>query len=234
MQAYVKPLERESPTIMSSVIPFGFEPRFWYNQDFKTVFAIMPGIIMMILAMIPSMLAAIGIVREREVGSISNLYASPATVGEFLIGKQLPYVLVSFTSFLALVLIAVFHFGLAIKGSLAGLLLAGLLYVFAMTAFGIWVSSFVRTQVAALIATAVICQVPALNFSGFLYPAATLEGSGYIIGHGFPALYFQNVSLAMFAKARVFGDLALDYIVLFAFGTLFLLAARLSLKKQES
>jgi ribosome-dependent ATPase len=187
----------------------------------------------LILAMIPSMLAALGIVREREMGSISNLYVSPAGIGEFLIGKQLPYVAVSFASFLTLALIAVFHFGLGVKGSLVGLLLGGLFYVFAMTAFGMLVSSFLRTQVAALIATAVICQVPAVNFSGFIYPAASLEGSGYLIGHGFPSLYFQNVSLGTFAKGRGLADLALNHLVLFGFGAAFLLAARLSLKKQE-
>jgi ribosome-dependent ATPase len=233
MQSYLEERWRETALDQSTVPTYSVETRFRYNQDFKTVYAIMPGIIMLILAMIPSMLAALGIVREREMGSISNLYVSPAGIGEFLIGKQLPYVAVSFASFLTLALIAVFHFGLGVKGSLVGLLLGGLFYVFAMTAFGMLVSSFLRTQVAALIATAVICQVPAVNFSGFIYPAASLEGSGYLIGHGFPSLYFQNVSLGTFAKGRGLADLALNHLVLFGFGAAFLLAARLSLKKQE-
>jgi ribosome-dependent ATPase len=234
MQEYMEQRARESAGGSQTVFAYTVEPRFRYNQAFRTVFAIMPGILMMILAMIPSMIAALGVVREREIGSIVNLYASPASIGEFLIGKQLPYAIISFISFLMLVLVAVLHFGLEVKGSLAGLLLAGLLYAFAMTGFGILVSSFVRTQVAALVATAVLCQVPTLNFSGFLYPAATLEGSGYIIGHGFPALYFQNVSLGMFAKARSFADLGLDYIAMLAFAAVFLLAARFALKKQET
>ncbi len=232
-RAYAAERAREAQAVLSDNTAFGVEIRFRYNQSFKTVFAIMPGIIMTILAMIPSMLAAIGIVREKEIGSITNLYVSPAGVGEFLVGKQLPYIVVSAASFLTLLLIAVLHFGLTVKGSLAGLLLAGLFYVFAMTAFGMLVSSFVSSQVAALVATAVICQVPALNFSGFLHPAGSLEGSGYVIGHSFPALYFQNVSIGMFAKASGFLDFSSEYAVLLGLGLLFLLAARLVLTKQE-
>lgn len=233
MTSYLEERRRESPPAVVANASFDVASRYRYNQSFKTVFAIMPGIIMTILAMIPSMLAAIGIVREREIGSIANFYVSPARPGEFLLGKQLPYIAVGFVSYLMLVAIAVFHFGLLIKGSLAGLLFAGLIYIFAMTAFGVLISSFVRTQVAAMIVTAVVCQVPAINFSGFLYPAATLEGSGWIIGHLFPALYFQNASLGMFAKARGFADLTYDYIMLLLLGCIYLMIARLAIAKQE-
>lgn len=233
MAAYLDERRRESFHRASRVTAFDIAARFRYNQSFKSVVAIMPGIIMVILAMIPAMLAAIGVVREREIGSITNFYVSPARREEYLLGKQLPYIALCFVSFLVLLSIAVFHFGLSIKGSLAGLLLAGLLYLFAMTAFGVLISSFVRTQIAAMIVAAVVCQVPAINFSGFLYPAATLEGSGWLIGHVFPALYFQNASIGMLAKARGFSDLLGDYAALAVLGVVFLLIARLALDKQE-
>ena len=156
--------------------PLQVEPRFRYNQDFRSVFALTPGCIMIFLILFPSMLAALGVVREREIGSISNLYASPATVGEFLLGKQ-----------------AALHRprlrelpqpGDARRhpvrrdreglGGRAGL--AAVLYIFAATALGTLISTFVRTQVAAIIATAIITTVPAINFSGYLYPAATAGG----------------------------------------------------------
>lgn len=233
IQTYVAQNALRSTIAPSQLLPVEVKPRFLYNQDFRSVVSIVPGSIMLVLAFIPSMLAALGIVREREIGSISNLYCSPASVGEFLVGKQLPYVVLSFVSFLMLVVLAVIHFGVAVKGSVIALILGGLLYVFAMTGLGIFVSSFVRTQVAALIATAVICAVPALQFSGFLYPAATLEGAAYYVGHGFPALWFQNVSLGTFAKGGTFGGFILEQTVLFVFGVAFLLAARTILRKQE-
>ena len=217
----------------AAAVPVSLEPRYRYNQSFASVFAILPGSVMLIMALIPPMLASLGIVREREIGSISNLYSSPATVGEYLIGKQLPYIAIGFLSLVMLVLVAILHFGLSIRGSVLALAFAGLLYVFAMTGLGLLVSSFTRTQIAALIATAVISVVPAVSFSGYLYPAATLDGAARVMGHGFPALWFQNVSLGVFAKGLPFGAFAREYLVLFAFGIGFVLAARMVLRKQE-
>ena len=225
--------QREVPEDVTADLPIRIEPRFRYNQDFRSVFALMPGTLMIIMAMIPAMIAAIGIVRERELGSISNLYTSPAWIGEFLLGKQIPYVILSFASFVTLLLLVVFHFGLTIKGSTMGLLLAGLVYVFATTAFGILVSSFTRTQVAALIASAILTQVPVLSFSGFLSPAAGLDGGEAVIGRLFPAFYFQNISVGSFAKARGFSDLLPDYFGMIALGVIYLVLARFSLRKQE-
>ncbi|MCR6734111.1 MAG: ribosome-associated ATPase/putative transporter RbbA [Afipia sp.] len=210
------------------------EPRFRYNQDFRSVFALTPGVVMILLLVFPAMLTALGVVREREIGSISNLYASPATIGEFLLGKQAPYVVLGFTSFLTFVIVAGLLFGVQVKGSAAALALAALLYVFAATALGILVSTFVRTQVAAIIGTTIFTVVPGSIFSGFIYPAAALEGPGRVLGMGFPSLWFQNVSLGTFAKARDFADFYPEYLILFAFGLGFLLAASLLLRKQET
>jgi ribosome-dependent ATPase len=232
MVSYAERIARQGPVGVPKPVPFRLEERFRYNQDFKSAFAIVPGSIMMLLALIPAMMAALGVVREREIGSISNLYCSPATLGEFIIGKQLPYIVLGLVSFLSLIAMAMFQFDLSIKGSAAALLLAGLLYVFATTALGLFISSFVRTQIAALIVAAVICVVPSVQFSGYLYPAATLEGFAYYMGHGFPALWFQNVNLGVFAKGQGFTTFFAEFIILFSFGVGFLVAARLILRKQ--
>jgi ribosome-dependent ATPase len=180
------------------------------------------------------MLTALGVVRERELGSISNLYASPASVGEFLLGKQLPYIALGFASFVTMVALAQLLFGLSVKGSGAALALAALLYVTAGTGLGILVSTFVSTQVAAIIAAAVICTVPAINFSGYLYPAASLEGAGRFIGMGFPSLWFQNVSLGAFTKARDFAAFYPEYLILLAFAVGYVALASMLLRKQEA
>ncbi len=198
------------------------------------MFALTPGLIMIFLAMFSAMLAALGVVREREIGSINNLYASPASVAEFLLGKQGPYVLVGFTSFLSLVAFAVFVFGVTVKGSLPALCLGGALYVFATTALGILISVFVRTQVAAIMVTAIVSTVPAINFSGYLYPTAGLDASGRLIGMSFPSLWFQNVGLGTIAKARDFAVFYPEFLVLFALGFGYLAAASLLLRKQEA
>jgi ribosome-dependent ATPase len=231
--SYAQDLARESPRESTEPLPVRIEPRFRYNQDFRSTVAVTPGSIMLLVLLIPAMLCALAVVREREIGSISNLYASPATVGEFLLGKQVPYVVIGFASFVSLVGAVELLFGVTIKGSVMALALGAVLYVIAATAFGLLVSTFVRTQVAAILGTAILVTVPAINFSGYLYPAAALEGAGRVIGLGFPALWFQNISLGTFSKGRDFEAFGAEYLVLATFGLGFLLLARLLLRKQE-
>jgi ribosome-dependent ATPase len=217
----------------AAILPVSVEPRFRYNQDFKSVVAIVPGVIMLLLMLIPAMLTAVGVVREKELGSIANLYVSPAGIGEFLIGKQLPYVLLGFIAFLLLTGLAAPVFGLVPKGSLAALALAALLYVAAATSFGLLVSAFVRTQVAAIFAAAILCMIPTVNFSGLFYPASTLEGSGRVIGMLFPASWFQTVSLGVFDKGLGFAHFLPQLGALAGFALAFLGLARLLVRKQE-
>ena len=232
--SHVQDLARRTYGNAPGLVPLQVEPRYRYNQDFRSVFAISPGTIMVFMIMFPAMLTAVGVVREREIGSINNLFASPATVAEFVIGKQAPYILLGFASFLTLLALVGLVFGLTVKGSLPALVLAALFYLFAGTGLGVLISTFARTQVAAIIATAIISTVPALNFSGYLYPVAALEGAGRFIGMGFPPLWFQNVSLGTFAKAREFDAFYPEYLALFAFGAVYLMAASFILRKQEN
>ena len=231
--SYVEDLARRTRGAVPDLLAARLEPRFRYNQDFRSVFALTPGLIMIFMVLFPSMLAALGVVRERELGSITNLYASPATVAEFLLGKQLPYILFSYASFVSLLVLASLAFGVIVKGSLVALALGGLVYIFASTALGILVSVFVRSQVAAIIVTAIISTVPAINFSGYLYPAAALQGSGRFVGMSFPALWFQNISLGTITKARGFVELYPNHLILLAFGLAYLVAASLLLRKQD-
>jgi ribosome-dependent ATPase len=233
MSLYFKDLARREVGTAATRAPITIESRFRYNQDFRSAVAITPGIIMILLILFMAMLTALSVVREKETGSISNLYASPATIGEFLLGKQLPYLALGLASFVTLILIAVFLFDLSIKGSPGGLLLGAFLYIFAGSGFGLLISSFVRTQVAAILVAAILTTVFAINFSGYLFPAATLEGLGRVLGLAFPALWFQNIALGTLAKGGSFGSFGLDYLMLFGFGVFFLLVTRLILRKQE-
>ena len=147
---------------------------------------------MLLLMLIPTMMTAVGVVREKEVGSIVNLYVTPVTRLEFLLGKQLPYVGLALVNFATMALLGVFVMGVPIKGSLAGLLTGAALYAGAATGFGLLVSSFVRSQVAAIFATGVLSAVPAVEFSGMYTPVSSLSGGGRAMGALFPSTYFSN------------------------------------------
>ncbi|TNH03497.1 ATP-binding cassette domain-containing protein [Testudinibacter sp. TR-2022] len=228
---YVQQLYRQQGITFDS--PMELEVRFIYNQAFKSVNAISPGLIMLTLMMIPGMMTALGVVREKEIGSITNLYASPASVRQYLLGKQLPYVALSMLSYLLLVLLTTTLIGVPLKGSFWAMSLGALGLILASTAFGLLISTFVQSQVAAIFATAIISMVPALNFSGLLYPMSTLSGAGYYIGWGFPTSWYNLISLGAFTKGLGFADFLPFYAMLLLFFVLYLSLAGLLLKKQE-
>ncbi len=210
------------------------ETRFRYNQDFMSANAMVPSVIMLMLIVIPAIMSAIGVVREKETGSIANFRSTPISRFEFLFGKQLPYIAVAMGSFVMLVLIALFVFGVPIKGSAWVLALATLLYVSATTGFGQLVSSFTRTQVSAVFATAILSIIPAINFSGLMVPVASLSGGGRIIGMSLPPAWYQPVSVGVFTKGLGAAELWPNLAMLAFFFLLFLVVAQFALRKQEA
>ena len=231
--AYTKDRIAESGLPVSLKAPAGIEPRFMYNQDFDSINAIAPGVMMLVLMMIPAMMSAVGVVREREIGSIANFYASPAAVAQYLIGKQLPYIAVGMVNFAAMMLMIIYLFGVQLKGSFAGLAIGTLLMVSASTALGLLISCFVRSQLAAIFATAIITMIPAQTYSGFLYPLSTMEGGALVIGKTFPSSWYYTVSVGSFTKGLHTADLLHEYAAIAAFAATSLILACLLLKKQE-
>lgn len=217
----------------ATAYPAKLDMRYRYNQDFRSVFAMVPAVIPLLLTFIPAILMAVGVVREKELGSITNLYATPVTRLEFLIGKQLPYIAVSMVSFYGLVLLAVFVFEVPLKGSLLSLSLGALIFVTATTGLGLLMSSFARTQIAALAATAVVTMLATVTFSGLTHPVSSLEGVGRTIGTFFPATYFLNISRGLFTKALEMRDLYADFLALTAFVPVLTVLSVWLLKKQE-
>src|SRR5262249_32754751 len=214
--------------------PINFETRFRYNQSFKSVYAMVPSVIMLMLMLIPAIMSTIGVVREKETGSIANFYSTPITKFEFLFGKQLPYIAVAMISFVLLVILAVFLFDVPVKGSLWTLVLGTLLYGAASTGFGQLVSTFTRTQVSAVFATIVIAIIPAANFSGLLVPVSSLTGGGRLLGLSFPSAWYQPISVGAFTKGLGFDDLWSNLIMLAGFFVVYLVAAQLILRKQAT
>jgi ribosome-dependent ATPase len=210
------------------------ETRFRYNPDVRSLPAMVPAVIPLLLMLIPSILAALAVVREKELGSIINFYVTPATRLEFLLGKQIPYVVLAIGSFMLLVGMAVVLFGVPVTGSFTALALGALLYVVSATAFGLLVSSFVRSQVAALFGTAMLAMLPAVQFSGLIDPVSSLEGVGRVIGHAWPTTHFVDISRGAFSKALGFRELWDSFVpLLVAIPVLIGLAAALLRKQQR-
>jgi ribosome-dependent ATPase len=207
--------------------------RFKYNQDFQSIYAMVPGTISLLLALFPAILMALAVVREKELGSITNLYVTPLTRLEFLAGKQLPYIAVAVVNFSLMFLMALVVFKVPLKGSLATLFLGALIYVTATTAYGMLISAFARTQIAALFGTAILTVLPATMFAGMLVPVSALSGMAQIMGRLFPMTYFLPISVGTFTKGLGFSDLATDLAGLAFFIPALTALNLLLLRKQE-
>jgi len=231
-QAYLARIARDEGRPPAR-LPVNLEIRFRYNQDFKSVFAMVPGVMMMVLILIPAMMTALGVVREKELGSITNLYVTPVTRLEFLLGKQLPYVVLSLLNFACLLLLTVFLFEVPVKGSLIALTVGAILYVIAATEFGLLISTFVKSQIAAIFASAILTTLPAIQFSGLLLPVSSMSRDAKIMGAAFPSTYFHHISVGTITKGLRLHNLVSDYTSLMVVIGAFLLIALALLRKQE-
>jgi ribosome-dependent ATPase len=208
--------------------------RFRYNQAFLSVNAMVPSVFMLMLCLIPAIMSAIAVVREKETGSIANFRSTPITKFEFLLGKQFPYAAVAMVSFVFLFLMAIFVFGVPIKGSFLTLLTGTVVYVVATTGFGQLISSFTRTQVAAVFATAILSIVPAVNFSGLFAPVSSLSGGAKILGLTFPSAWYQPITVGVFAKALGMSDLWRNIAAITVIALAYFILSLVFLRKQEA
>ena len=213
--------------------PADIEIRFKYNQDFESVYAMVPGTMSLLLALFPAILMALAIVREKELGSIINLYVTPVTRIEFLLGKQIPYIGVAIANFALMFAMALLIFQIPLKGSFLALLLGALLYVTTTTAYGMMISAFTRTQIAALFGTAILTVLPATQFAGMLVPVSALSATAQIMGRAFPMTYFLPITVGTFTKGLRFGELGGDLLALVIFIPVLTTISLLLLRKQE-
>jgi ribosome-dependent ATPase len=230
---WLKTRAAEKQTSKEPFEPFTIENRFRYNPDVDSLVAMVPGTIALLLLLIPAILSTLSVVREKEMGSIVNLYVTPVTRLEFLLGKQLPYVILAMISYLLLVLLAVTVFGVPLKGGFFTLTLGALLYVTVAISFGMLVSTFVNTQVAALFATSIFTMIPAVQYSGLIDPVSSMEGAGALIGKIYPTTYFLTIIRGTFNKALYLPGLYDSFIPLVITIPVLIGLCTFFLKKQE-
>jgi ribosome-dependent ATPase len=232
-QQYLQDLAAEQGRSLPPDMPARIETRFRYNQSFESINALLPGNIALMLALIPAILTALGVVREKELGSITNLYVTPVTRLEFILGKQLPYVALAMVSFVILVIMATQLFGVPVKGSALALIVGSLIYVFATTGYGLLISAFSTSQLAALFGTSILTVIPAMQFAGMLSPVASLSGVPALMSRLFPMSYYLPISVGTFTKSLGFAELGHTMFSLALFVPALLALSLVLLRKQE-
>lgn len=210
-----------------------FQNRFIYNPTFESIYSIVPSVPAILLILIPAVLMTVSIVREKELGSIINFYVTPTGRLEYLLGKQLPYLVIGMINFFILVIIALLVFGVPIRGSFLFLTVCTLVYIIVTTGIGMVTSTFTSTQVAAVFVTAILTIQPSIQFSGMLQPISTLEGSARFVGKIWPTAYYMHSSLGAYTKGLGLDLMLRDILFLLACIPVLLLVSTLALKKQE-
>jgi len=212
---------------------FSLEVRYRYNPDVESLAAIVPAVIPLLLMLIPAMLAVLSVSKEKETGSIINLYVTPARRLEFLLGKQLPYIVLGVINFFLLLALALFVFRVQMTGSLLALTAGAVIYVTLATGLGLLISAFTRSQVTALFFTALATLIPAVQYGGIIDPVSALEGTGRVIGEVFPTSHFVTISRGAFSKALSFDDLIGSFLPMLALVPVLVLLGAAFVRKQE-
>ncbi|NTJ09361.1 ribosome-associated ATPase/putative transporter RbbA [Rhizobium lusitanum] len=230
---FVDQRERESSSPSTSAGSTSIDVRYRYNPTAESIYAIGPSVPAMLLMMFLAILMAVSVAREKEIGTIANFYATPTTRLEFLLGKQLPYIGIGLINFAIMTGTVWLLFGVPLKGSLLALAMGALLYSAASSGYGLFISTFTKSQVAAVFAAAVLSMLPTMQFSGMTQPVSTLEGAARWMGYLWPTSYYMQISVGAFTKGLAFDDLYRDLILLALFAPAFLMLSLFFLKKQE-
>jgi ABC-2 type transport system permease protein len=208
------------------------ETRVWYNPSLKSANYVVPGLYAVILLAFPPLLTALGIVREKETGTIQGIFASPQTAAEFITGKLIPYSLIASLQMLMVVAVGYGWFGVPFEGSLPFLLAAGLIYVLCTVGIGLLVSTVTRTQLAAMLLALIVTLMPSFLFSGLLFPIFTMPALLQLYTAAFPGRYFVDISRGVALKGAGVEILAFEVALLAAYTALVFALAVWRLRKK--
>lgn len=200
------------------------EIRYLFNEPLESLWSIGPATLMLVLMILPPILTAVGVVREKERGSIDALRASPLRRSEFVLGKWLPYFLVATANFLVLWAIAVGVFAAPFRGNPWFFLLASIVYVACTSGLGLVVSLLVRSQIAAILVTMIVALVPTMLYSGMITPLSSLSEAGRLQANLLPATYYNRIVAGSFLKGTDPSSQWVDVAGLAAYGLLTFLA----------
>jgi ABC-2 type transport system permease protein len=206
-------------------------PRVWYNASLESATFIVPGLFAVILLAFPPLLTALAVVREKESGSIQQIYVSPLRPWEFVAGKMLPYVGIAFVELVIILGLGAWWFQLPFRGSPLILVVGSVLYVFCTVAIGILISTLTRNQVVAILVAIIITIMPSLLYSGFLYPISSMSPSAQFRTYLFPGRYYVEISRGLFLKGAGFSELWSQLAILAGYTAVVFAAAALRFRK---
>lgn len=225
-----RPAERTLPMIE----PVRLQVRYLYNEEVRSIWTVAPSLLMLILLMVPPLLLAVSVVREKETGAIYNLRCSTLTRAEFMAGKLLPSLVVSSVNAVLLWAVAVFYFGVPFKGSVAVLALGSAIYLLGTSALGLLISLLVRSQQAAIIIATITASIVAIQFSGLFAPVESMTGANQWLARVLPASHYREVVIGSFLKRSGFEVLLGDFLWIAGFTAVLLVLCHALFRKRTA
>ncbi|HCW93735.1 ABC transporter permease [Flexistipes sinusarabici] len=180
--------------------PLNLKVRYWFNEEMKQKYVTTSGVLAIALFLGSAMISSQLIVKEKESGSIYNIYTSSISKLEFILSKQMFGFTIFVINYLILFLLIIFLFQVPFKGNFLLFTLSSMIYILVSTALGILISTFVNTQVTAVVGTAIICIIPAFLYSGYIAPVSSMTNEAYVVAHLFPTYYYLNIVKMFFLK----------------------------------
>lgn len=201
-----------------------------YNADLKSVHYMIPGLVGLVLIFITTLMTALGVVREKERGTLEQLIVSPLRPFELMLGKVLPYMIIATLDFAVVFAAGVYWFDVPFRGDLFSFILVALLFLFSSLGMGLLVSTVSQNQQQAM-QLAVMTLVPQILLSGFIFPLEAMPWGIRWIAYVLPLSYFLPISRDVFLKGMSAWDYPLEFAVLAFFGVFFLLVATIRFRR---
>ena len=199
-------------------------PKLLFNPDSRSPNFFLPGLTAILLLNVTTFLTAFAIVREKERGTLEQLFVTPVRPFGLLLGKLLPYFGIGFFELCNIVFFMRFVFRVPIHGSVLLLAFLSLPYIFVSLSLGMLISSKAATQGQAM-QLAFLTILPSIFFSGYIFPRETMPLGFYIVSYFVPASYFINITRGIILRGAGFQHLWIDALALFAMGTFLLVIA---------
>jgi ABC-2 type transport system permease protein len=208
------------------------EPRVWYNPELRSTLFLVPGLIAYIAMLTAVVSTALSVVREKEAGTMEQVRMSPIGAPAYVIGKTVPYFVISLASSLGVVAVSMILFDLPVRGSWTALIACVSLFLVGALAFGVLISTIAESQQVAFQIALLTSFLPTLMLSGFIFPISSMPVFLQVVTHVVPARYFLVILRGLLLKGVGVGQLWVDIASLAAFSFAVLALASLRLKRE--
>jgi len=196
--------------------------RMLFNEDMRDAYNFIPGLIAVILMLISAMMTAITIAREKEMGTMEILLASPLKPIQIILGKVVPYMILSIVSALVVLALGMLVFKVPVIGSFALLLAEILLYIFLALTLGILISTFVDSQLTAMAISGFVLMLPSILLSGFIFPVKNMPIPLQIVANLMPPRWFIEINRTVMLKGGGLNEIWPNTLVLMGMSALFI------------